>query len=406
MDESEEGCVDLRSIMWKNESDITVLPGIQTIFGFLYSVLITLGVVGNSLVVISVLQNKALQSVRNVFIFSLSCSDIVVSIVSGSITPIYAFSKIWLFGPQLCQLVPLIQGTSLCFSTLTLTAISIDRFFLIIFPTRRSIQMWTAVKLVAFNASLAFAVSIPMYLQQKLFKYQNYCGEICSEQWEDESAQSIYGTLVFIIQFVLPLLIITFCYAMISIKLSKGVLVRAEEGVLTEQRKNAMKRRLRTNRMLIAMVGVFFCCWLPSVAFNFLRDYEWLPKFVSRQKYFFGVLTHCISMSSTVWNPILYALLNEQFRIAFASLLHTCRRRDGTFKVCDDRKGFIANGVERRGRQDSRGSIPRNGMSTPSDDLLIGMTKEERPKTLSLQKTVISQKRAIFMTDTRSSFTD
>lgn len=130
--------------------------------------------------VVSVCKHRSLQSVRNIFIVSLSCSDIVVCIVSGSVTPITAFSKIWLFGSTLCNLVPLIQvrlegigfrvgnkvggklkssgggynefpypplssnyhslgfqGTSLCFSTLTLTAISIDRFILIIFPTKK-----------------------------------------------------------------------------------------------------------------------------------------------------------------------------------------------------------------------------------------------------------------------------
>lgn len=40
---------------------------------------------------------------------------------------------------------------------------------------------------------------------------------------------------------------------------------------LSEQRRLALKRRLRTNRMLIAMVVVFVTCWLPSVVFNFLR---------------------------------------------------------------------------------------------------------------------------------------
>ncbi|PAV73647.1 hypothetical protein WR25_19842 [Diploscapter pachys] len=224
-----------------------------------------LGVVGNLLVVISVCQHRALHSVRNIFIVSLSCSDIVVSIVSGSVTSITAFTKIWLFGPQLCYLVPLIQGTSLCFSTLTLTAIAIDRFILIIYPTRRPIQRRHAFRMVAFNCTVALAISFPMFLKQKLVKWENFCGKFCTEDWGvDAHMRSVYGTLVLILQFAIPLVIITFCYSMISLQLSK--------------------------------VGVFFCCWVPSVAFNFLRDYGWLPEFVKKQEYFFGVITHCISM--------------------------------------------------------------------------------------------------------------
>ena len=69
-----------------------------------------------------------------------------------------------------------------------------------------------------------------------------------------------------------------------------------ESLIMTEQRKMAMRRRLRTNRMLVGMVFVFFCCWLPSVAFNILRDYSLLPNFVREQDYLFGVITHCISI--------------------------------------------------------------------------------------------------------------
>uniref|UniRef100_A0A1I8AL79 G_PROTEIN_RECEP_F1_2 domain-containing protein n=1 Tax=Steinernema glaseri TaxID=37863 RepID=A0A1I8AL79_9BILA len=292
---------------------------------------VLLGVIGNMLVVISVWRHKSLQSVRNMFIVSLSISDIVISVVSGSITPITAFTKVWLFGVQLCYLVPLIQGASLCFSTLTLTSIAIDRFILIIYPTKRAIQQKHAFRMIALNCAVAVLISLPMVFKQALVDYNNFCGRFCTEEWGDDHAgRSTYGTLVFLMQFVLPLTVITFCYMMISLRLGKGMLVKknCSEKLLThgsEQRKTALRRRIRTNRMLQAMVGVFCCCWMPSVAFNFLRDYQWLPMFVLRQEYLFGIITHCISMSSTVWNPILYALLNEQFRLAFSSLLASCR---------------------------------------------------------------------------------
>lgn len=76
---------------------------------WLFSPHCRLGVLGNTLVVLSVIRHKSLQSVRNIFIVSLSVTDIVISVVSGSITPITAFTKIWLFGEFLCYLVPLMQ---------------------------------------------------------------------------------------------------------------------------------------------------------------------------------------------------------------------------------------------------------------------------------------------------------
>lgn len=104
-------------------------------------------------------------------------------------------------------------------------------------------------------------------------------------------------------------------------------------------------------------MAVFICCWMPNQIFNFLRDYNSLPSFIESQDYLWGIITHCISIMwvelyvrlvsnqtveneraltetwrlqiyrSTVWNPVLYALLNEQFRVAFKSLLNTLRGR-------------------------------------------------------------------------------
>uniref|UniRef100_A0A7E4UX64 G_PROTEIN_RECEP_F1_2 domain-containing protein n=1 Tax=Panagrellus redivivus TaxID=6233 RepID=A0A7E4UX64_PANRE len=340
-----DNCTDIKEHLWIHERDYTSLFSTMCIFAVIYTTIMTLGILGNLLVILSVFKHRSLQSVRNIFIVSLSCSDIVVCLVSGTITPISAFYKVWFFGEKLCKLVPVIQGTSLCFSTLTLTAISIDRFILIVYPTSRSIQKRHALWMIGFNYFVAMSISFPMYVSQQLVNYEvqdmKFCGQFCTENWDQIGfSRSAYGTIVFLLQFVIPFFIITFCYLMISVRLGKGILIKrgsSEQklnGPQSEQRRHALKRRLRTNRMLMAMVGVFLCCWTPTVAFNFLRDFDLLPEMIENMAFLFGIITHCISMSSTVWNPVLYALLNEQFRLAFADLIASCRRRsdaDSTF---------------------------------------------------------------------------
>ncbi|KAJ1359460.1 hypothetical protein KIN20_018204 [Parelaphostrongylus tenuis] len=97
---------------------------------------------------------------------------------------------------------------------------------------------------------------------------------------------------------------------------------RANIGLqLTDQQRMALKRKQRTNRMLIAMVVAFSVSWIWSVTFNVLRDYDYLPWMIKNQEYLFGIATHCIAMTSTVWNPLLYAALNLQLRAAFIDLL-------------------------------------------------------------------------------------
>lgn len=120
-------CRDINEYLWRNETDYTTVPSIKIVFGIAYFVVISFATIGNLFVIFAFCRHKSLQSVRNTFIVSLGCSDIgkqsdisiftciliisvfVVSIVSGTVTPITAFSKIWLFGKDFCQIVPLIQ---------------------------------------------------------------------------------------------------------------------------------------------------------------------------------------------------------------------------------------------------------------------------------------------------------
>lgn len=79
-------CVDIKDFLWANTSDLTSLPAVMGLFALVYSTIVLISLLGNMLVILSVCQHKSLQSVRNLFIVSLSVSDIVISVVSGTIT--------------------------------------------------------------------------------------------------------------------------------------------------------------------------------------------------------------------------------------------------------------------------------------------------------------------------------
>jgi len=84
-----------------------------------------------------------------------------------------------------------------------------------------------------------------------------------------------------------------------------------------------IRRNRRTNRMLIASVAIFVCCWLPlnviNLIFEYLGDEIFVPYFLLT---FF--IFHVFAMSSTVYNPFLYAWMNESFRIEFMRVLPHC----------------------------------------------------------------------------------
>jgi hypothetical protein len=141
-------CEDMNAYLWHARRDLTTRPFIMSVFASFYSTIIILGLIGNSCVIIAIARIRSLQTVPNMFIFSLSCSDMLVCFISATITPISAFRKDWIFGQFLCSFAPFVAGVSLCFSTFTLAAISVDRFLLILFPTRKAFSHTQALFII------------------------------------------------------------------------------------------------------------------------------------------------------------------------------------------------------------------------------------------------------------------
>ena len=72
--------------------------------------------------------------------------------------------------------------------------------------------------------------------------------------------------------------------------------------------------------MLIAMVSIFVCCWLPLNVVHIISEYR---ETVTEWNYFVLVffIAHVIAMSSTIYNPFLYAWMNENFKKEFKQVI-------------------------------------------------------------------------------------
>lgn len=69
-------------------------------------------------------------------------------------------------------------------------------------------------------------------------------------------------------------------------------------------------------RMLIAMVTIFGVSWLPLTVINLIND-VYIPTGNWRYYTLCFFMVHSLAMSSTCYNPFLYAWLNDNFRKEF-----------------------------------------------------------------------------------------
>lgn len=286
---------------------------VQATFIVAYTIIFVVGIFGNAIVCYAVIRNRAMQTVTNFFITNLALSDILLCVFAVPFTPLYTFLGHWAFGGLLCHIMPYAQGTSVYISTLTLTSIAIDRFFVIIYPFKPRMQVKTCFGLIFFIWVFSLTVTFPYGY------YMDNEDIFCVEKWPSDHIRKAFGSVTAVMQFIIPFVVMAFCYTLVSVKLNDRLKTRP--GSKNSKKEDAEReRKRRTNRMLIAMVAIFGLSWLPLNLINIISDlYSEAEDWSYYMTFFF--IAHFIAMSSVIYNPFLYAWLNENFRKEFMQIL-------------------------------------------------------------------------------------
>jgi neuropeptide Y receptor len=304
---------------WENDDYIS--DGIKIFFYWIYFIIFVIGITGNVLVCYVFITNKSMHTVTNLFISNLALSDIILCLFAVPFTPLYLITfKAWVFGSALCHLVPYVQGVSVYISAFTLMSIAIDRFLVIIYPFKARMKMYVCALIIIAVWIIAAAFTLPYgYYVQIIESPHHNTTHFCDEIWPSEDMRRIFGISTTMLQFIVPVVIISFCYIRVCCKLSdKTRIITGAKSARKEELER--ERTSRTNRMLISMVIIFGISWLPLNCYNLLLDFHIQAARWNYSRALF-LLAHAIAMSSTCYNPLLYAWLNENFRKEFKSVL-------------------------------------------------------------------------------------
>ncbi|XP_077497911.1 prolactin-releasing peptide receptor-like isoform X1 [Amblyomma americanum] len=272
----------------------------RALFGLLYAIVFVLGVSGNGLVCAVVLRRRAMRTVTNLLVANLALSDILLCALAVPFTPLYLFLRRWPFGAALCRLVPFAQGVSVYVSSLTLTAIAVHRLRAVVHPLRRRLlrPRSCAVLCAALWAASAL-LTLPYAAFVRLVVSAADGRAFCEELWPSEHGRQLFGALTAAVQFLLPLAVVGGCYARVARRLRRR-----------------SRRARRTQLMLLAMVLAFALAWLPLNVCNLLADFHAASVAWPLGDALFCA-AHAAAMSSTCYNPLLYAWFNDNFRRQF-----------------------------------------------------------------------------------------
>ncbi|XP_029932089.1 neuropeptide Y receptor Y2, like [Myripristis murdjan] len=323
--------VDFEGVNFPEDS--IKLLSVQVVVILAYSTIIVLGVLGNSLVIYVIYRFKTLRTVTNFFIANLAVADLLVNTLCLPFTLVYTLLGEWKFGSALCFLLPYAQGLAVHVSTVTLNVIALDRHRCIVYHLETRMRKDVCFGVIALTWVLSAVLASPLAIFREYGSFSLEPGhtiQVCTEKWPGKNTDgTVYSISMLILQYFLPLSIISFAYVRIWSKLRGHVSPAAVSGNGggggggSSAGSERHRRRRKTTKMLATMVVVFAVSWLPFHAFQLATDID-SSVLDMRDFRLLYTIFHVVAMCSTFANPLLYGWMNRNYRAAFLAVFK-CR---------------------------------------------------------------------------------
>ncbi|XP_008071893.1 C-X-C chemokine receptor type 1 [Carlito syrichta] len=278
----------------------------------IYALVFMLSLLGNSLVMLVILHSRAGRSVTDVYLLNLALADLLFALT----LPIWAASRErgWIFGTPLCKVVSLLKEVNFYSGILLLACISVDRYLAIVHATRTLTQKRHLVKFICVGIwGLSLVLSLPFFLFRETYRPNN-SSPVCYEVLGDDTAKwrMVLRVLPHTFGFILPLLVMLFCYGFTLRTLFKA----------------HMGQKHRAMRVIFAVVLIFLLCWLPYhmvLLTDTLMRTRVIEESCERRSDIDRALeaTEILGFLHSCLNPFIYVFIGQKFRHGFLKILAT-----------------------------------------------------------------------------------
>ena len=314
-------------------------PATQAALIMAFGVLILFGATGNGLVCYVVARNCHMRTPRNIFIINLAISDLTLCLFTQPSNLLKVSMQEWKLGAFMCKFVPMFAGTNVFVSTISITAIALDRFQVIVYPTKDSMKKVGAAVALLSIWIISFLMASPLLIFSISQPIRVDDVELFTTCWENPNLQyekAAYSIASMIFQYIVPIVIVTVAHARICNKLkyrmiNQNVTLGANSPFQQRKNEREAKRKRKTNLLLVMIAVVFACSYMPLNVFNIIADFNLnLINTIDKHGLVFPIC-HLLVLSSACANPVLYGWLNDNFRREFVSVLSfpCCQRLSG-----------------------------------------------------------------------------
>nr|XP_004661940.2 melatonin receptor type 1B [Jaculus jaculus] len=269
-------------------------------------------VVGNLLVVLSVLRNRKLRNAGNLFLVSLALADLAVALYPYPLILVAIVYDGWALGEVHCKASAFVMGLSVIGSVFNITAIAINRYCYICHSVtyHRICRRWHAPVYISLVWLLTLVALVPNFFLGSL----EYDPRIYSCTFI-QTASAQYTVAVVVVHFLLPISVVTFCYLRIWV-----LVLQARRKAKSESKLRLRASDIRSFLSMFAVFVIFAVCWAPlnciglAVAINPEEMAPQVPEGLFVTSYFLAYFNSCL-------NAIVYGLLNQNFRREYKRIL-------------------------------------------------------------------------------------
>ncbi|XP_053199099.1 leukotriene B4 receptor 1-like [Scomber japonicus] len=294
-----------------------------------------LGFPGNLFIIWSILARARKQSITTLLILNLAIAD-------GSLmalTPffiIYLVMKKWVFGNVMCKILFYLCLVNMYASIQLIMLMSVYRLVAVLWPQRVSAitGQRTVLRLLAVVWVLVMVASVPAIIFRRVKTTDDDRG-VCDSFHDANSHVVIQYTLELVVGFLIPYGIIVFSYICILRKI----------------RQTKFRRRIRSEKLILAIVVTFCIFWLPYHVINMVQV-TWALCPNGRAKEILGniwyrsrAVTSSLAFMSSCANPVLYFFAGKSYI-----------RREGLAFMARLFEGTGLESATRKSRQNSQNS--------------------------------------------------
>lgn len=277
------------------------------------------GFIGNLLTIIVICRKRQNKSTYQILVLNLAISDFLFIISILPLSTYEMFGAIEKAGFY-CRVIWPWFTIPYLLSIFSITSMALQRCRSIVMPYRPKLSKRLTFAWVAVIWLASFVIVLPLVIVTRSV----YPGE-CVENWPSFNHRKAYTLALVLLQYLIPLFIITVVYAKITRYLLNNSEVRRSGSFSTEEQRAAearrIKRRNQAIRTLAAVVILFAVCLFPGQVAWLLMDFGGGGSSQEKAIEILFEFSDFLDNFHACINPVIYCMLNARYRAEYCRCL-------------------------------------------------------------------------------------